>query len=299
MLSTAMLSVLLLVLSLVTLGDQAQSPMPAWVSSEFQTLKSDMKAQIGKLSSTLARIDNALIRLREPPSTSPPDNLQYQRSNYPRTCREALSSKIVRHDRWTYIDPDGPMRSIKPFSVRCGWSGAAVTTEFGFSNSYWMKNIGGPRDCIDHRDFGVPGAADYCPTTKTKIDYALSLDQMRAAVHVSGNCSQRVDWDCHASSMLYLDSLGTKAMAFGMPLESFEYFSQGLCECGKDNSCVKSSSLCNCAADSPNSWLRDRIVVTDKRSLPVTAFTLGDMLSNRDQAQISVSNVVCQDNPWS
>ena len=53
-----------------------------------------------------------------------------------------------------------------------------------------MQRFEGRQTCIDGRDLGISGSYVYCAKTETLIPYKPTPQQLRAALLVSGNCSQ-------------------------------------------------------------------------------------------------------------
>ena len=75
--------------------------------------------------------------------------------------------------------------------------------------SEWMQRFEGRQSCINGRDLGISGSNVYCAKTETLIPYKPTPQQLRAALLVSGNCSQT-----YVSSRFYVVLLAKYKLCF-------------------------------------------------------------------------------------
>ena len=180
---------------------------------------------------------------------------------YPETCAK-VKANISDVSADYFIDPDGVLGD-DPFPVYCNMTdkgGVGVTVV-----SHDSEN----RTHVD--GFEPPGSYSL------GIDYnPASISQLKVLTDLSTNCQQLIKYEC-LDSRIRSSKFAWWVSRDGEEMFYFDGANPGYdgCACGKNNSCVKASKVCNCDENS-QIWRVDSGLLTNKSHLPVIQLRFGD-----------------------
>ena len=177
------------------------------------------------------------------------------------------------------IDPDGyGVRRNGPIRVFCDFTTNSTVIRHNLGNEVSLENHFLQR--------GPQGAS-------VDINYDAPMDQIVSLLNnPTSRCKQEILFSCNAAPLI----IGDRSLAL------FKYTKRDKYRDGTDQSstrditCGDTTTSCNCNSSSPE-LLQDRIVITDKRLLPVTGFTYGPFKTQHAQASVEIKSLECKQEP--
>jgi hypothetical protein len=204
--------------------------------------------------------------------------------DYSSTCSTLMSDEPETPSGYYMIQPN---KNEAPFTVFCDMTdkiGTGVTVVSHDSEESTHVN-------------DYEGAGAY----KKSITYnGLTMMQIVNVINASGYCEQFIKWHCKHAGLYFPEgpyAWWVSRQGYKMAYWGWATPGSKKCACGMTNSCVVTTSPCNCdrAPNHYGQWLADSGFLVDKEYLPVSELRFGDTGDSSEEGYHTLGKLLCRD----